>query len=32
MIEMGLSRLFQRLATLADRWSIYLFPIPPSDC
>lgn len=31
MIEIALSRLFDCLSELADRWSLYFFPIPPSD-
>jgi hypothetical protein len=31
MIEIALSRLFDRLGALADRWSIYFFPAPPTS-
>jgi hypothetical protein len=31
MIEIALSRMFQRLSALADRWSVYFFPIPPAS-
>jgi hypothetical protein len=31
MIEIALSRLFDSLSALADRWSQYFFPTPPID-